>query len=233
MENVKKDARFIVTKDFPTHALTSWGKPYTGSEECVIPMGAVMIAPHDQIEGALGFIVIPEDYKKMELKFIPSKTLTDKDYGGYYFSFEREDYGRYFIYLDESKNDSLKYATDEKIPAKNTLVLKDSKTLKMVKNPSPSDIEGAVKSFILKNANESFMPGYIMITPASIVPTITVLSKENGFSVEYQEGSERHKSKRYFNADEIINVLKSFVDGTDEWKKNIDAQKERRRTASK
>ncbi|MBF0570397.1 MAG: hypothetical protein HQL12_00860 [Candidatus Omnitrophica bacterium] len=224
MENVKKGTRFIVVKDFSTHAMTSWGKPYTGSEDCIIPKGTVMVAEHDQIEGALGFGVVPEKYKELEPEFIPKKTLNDKDYGGYYFSFEKEDYGRYFIYLDENKNDPSQYAIGEKIPAKNTLVLKDSKTLKMVKNPNPNDIEKAVMSFIAKNTSENFVPGYIMITPASIVPNITVLSKENGFCVECQEGSERHKSKRNFNAEEIINILISFVNGTDEWKKSVEVK---------
>ena len=59
MINVKKGEKFIVIKDFPTVALTSLGKPYTGSEECVIPKGTIVISQNTSPNNAQGFSVIP------------------------------------------------------------------------------------------------------------------------------------------------------------------------------
>ena len=85
MKNVQRGQKFIIIQDFPTHALTSWGKPCTGSEACVIPKGTILIADGDQLPGTRGFGVIPEKYKEMESVFISQETLSDKDYSDYYY----------------------------------------------------------------------------------------------------------------------------------------------------
>ncbi len=218
MENVKEGARFIVIKDYPTHALTSWGKPYSGSEEGVILRGTVMIAFSDQIDGALGFGVVPERYKEMESQFISSKTLSDSDYSNYHFVFKNEDYGRYFIYEDSSKNDPSKYTIGDSVLVKNILDVKNDEIFKSIKNPTQEDIENAVRLF---NNAQRYVPGYIILTKANIVNNITVYSKEEGFYLESQEEVERYKSTRFFNANEIIKILISYADGTSEWKETV------------
>lgn len=221
MEYVTKGTKFRVIKDIPICAITSWGKPYTGSEETVIPKNTVMIAPYDQIVGTLAFGVIPEKYKEMEIQFISKKILANKDYAGYHFNFENEDYGRYFIYLDENKNDPSKYVAGEKIPARYTLVFKDSKSLKMIKNPTPDDIEKMVMLFISKNGSEILKSGYIILSKPIATNNITIISGKEGFNIEYQEGRERHKFQKNFKADEINKVLISYLDETNDWKKSI------------
>ena len=62
MNIMKKGTKLVVIKDFSTSALTSWGKPCTGSEECVIPKGTVMVVQRDQLPSNEGFSVIPERY---------------------------------------------------------------------------------------------------------------------------------------------------------------------------
>lgn len=107
MELVKKGQKFITIKEFPSSVLTTWFKPYTGSEDCIIPKGTIFIAEYDQRSGYPGFGVLPEKYKEMEPFFIPPQILENKDYSNYYFVFNKKDYGKYFVYLDEYKNEKI------------------------------------------------------------------------------------------------------------------------------
>ena len=85
--------RFITLKEIKTTGLTSWASPCTGSFDCIIPEGTVLLAEDDQVKGAEGFGCVPEKYKEFEKVFVPAKDRYQLKYGGYYFSFLNEDIG--------------------------------------------------------------------------------------------------------------------------------------------
>ena len=219
MESVKNGTKFIVIQDYPTHALTSWGKPCTGSEECIIPKETIMVAQSDQIKGALGFGVVPERYKELEKELIPEQTLNDKDYGGYYFVFESEDYGRFFIYLDESKNVPSEYAKGEKVPTLYSLNIAGQKRLK---NPSPEDIQREIGLLGIENKSENFIAKWLMLYKGSESQIMVHLREDGLFLLDYQEGPRQYRSQKYFNLEEIRMILISYRNGTPEWKEKLE-----------
>ncbi len=93
IESVCDGDRFIVKEDTKTTGLTSWGAPYTGSFECVIPAGTVLVARYDQVHGATGFGCVPEKYEELEKLLVPAKDRYELKYGGYYFVFLNQDIG--------------------------------------------------------------------------------------------------------------------------------------------
>jgi len=101
MKLVKKGQKFVIIQDFSTSVSTTWAKPCTGSEDCIIPKGTIVVAISDQLEGYPGFGVRPEKYKEIESLVVPRTTLDDKYYTSYYFVFNKSDFGKYFVYLDD------------------------------------------------------------------------------------------------------------------------------------
>jgi len=85
--------RFIAMTDIKTTGLTTWAAPYSGSFECIIPEGTVILAQYDQVKGARGFACIPEKYKELEMKIVPANDRYESKYGGYHFVFLNEDIG--------------------------------------------------------------------------------------------------------------------------------------------
>jgi hypothetical protein len=86
--------RFITLQDIKTTGATAWAAPCTGSFECVIPEGTILVAKYDQVKGAMGFSCAPENYKEFERKFVPASDRNELKYGGYYFSFLNADIGQ-------------------------------------------------------------------------------------------------------------------------------------------
>lgn len=93
IESVCDGDRFITKQDIKTNGLTSWGAPCTGSFECVIPAGTVLVARYDQVPVATGFGCVPEKYDEMEKLLVPAKDRFEVKYGGYYFVFLNQDIG--------------------------------------------------------------------------------------------------------------------------------------------
>ncbi len=93
INRVLRGDRFITLNDIKVSGLTSWAAPCTGSFECIIPKGTILISTHDQVKGARGFGCIPEKYKKLEKILVPAKDRYELKYGGYYFVFLNEDIG--------------------------------------------------------------------------------------------------------------------------------------------
>lgn len=90
---VMEGDRFITTQDVNIAGLTVWAAPYTGSFECTISAGTILVARHDQVEGATGFVCVPEKYKELERELVPESDRLTEKYGGYYFVFYNEDIG--------------------------------------------------------------------------------------------------------------------------------------------
>ncbi len=85
--------RFITLQDIKTTGATAWAAPCTGSFECVIPEGTILVAKYDQVKGATGFSCVPENYKEFERIFVPASDRYELKYGGYYFSFLNAEIG--------------------------------------------------------------------------------------------------------------------------------------------
>ena len=93
IKSVLDGDRFITTQDIEASGLTTWGAPYTGSFNCVIPAGTILVARYDQVEGAKGFGCIPADYQKLEKILVPEEDRQAKKYSGYYFVTSNADIG--------------------------------------------------------------------------------------------------------------------------------------------
>lgn len=93
IKSVYDGDRFITKQEIKTNGLTSWGAPCTGSFECVIPAGTILVARYDQVPGATGFGCVPEKYEEMEKLLVPAKDRFELKYGGYYFVFLNQDIG--------------------------------------------------------------------------------------------------------------------------------------------
>jgi hypothetical protein len=91
---VKKGDKFLVGENIKTTGISHWFKPYTGDFPCVIPMGTILIADDNQLEGAKGFYLIPEDYKGMEEKLVPKEIRSQEKYSNYSFVFMNTDIGK-------------------------------------------------------------------------------------------------------------------------------------------
>jgi hypothetical protein len=52
--------RFVALKDIKTTGGTTWAAAYSGSFDCIIPEGTVLLAKYDQVKGARGFACVPE-----------------------------------------------------------------------------------------------------------------------------------------------------------------------------
>lgn len=92
-DRVKKGDKFITQKTIETDGLTSWAAPYTGSFRCTLPKETIVVAIHDQVEGAKGFGVVPEKYDELESQLVPESDRTHKKYSGYSFVFLSENIG--------------------------------------------------------------------------------------------------------------------------------------------
>ena len=104
-QNVKPDVgplvhqgdRFSVAKDINVGGLTIWGMPYTGSFECKLTAGTILVAKRDATPWKDGFSVVPENYKELEKQLVPEADRSAKKYGGYYFVFLKSDIGKILI----------------------------------------------------------------------------------------------------------------------------------------
>jgi hypothetical protein len=88
---VKKGDRFVTIRDINTHALVTWGAG-TGSYECKLPKGTIIIADYDQGEVAKGFVALPENYGEIDKQTIP-ESRRKQQYSGYYLVFLQKDIG--------------------------------------------------------------------------------------------------------------------------------------------
>ena len=225
MENVKKGARFKVIKDFPTHVMTSWGKPYSGSEDCILPEDTIMIAPRDQVKGARGFGVVPERYEEMEKKLIPGKILADKDYGGYHFVFLNEDYGKHYVYLKEDV--TIPTNTNYEKIGRELYTLFIGRREKIIDNPSPEDIREGVTFLNVKNVSNPFYPRLIWMKKDRWNFIRFITNEKGFFNCDYGESkrpplTENFVCKEDYDIEDVIEILISYLDGTDKWKKNIE-----------
>ncbi|MEK6742004.1 MAG: hypothetical protein AABZ15_00175 [Nitrospirota bacterium] len=97
IESVLNGDRFITTQNIKTTGLTAWAAPCTGSFECIIPEGIILVALYDQakdqVKEGSRFHCKPEKYKEFERKFVPASDRYELKYGGYYFILPNEDIG--------------------------------------------------------------------------------------------------------------------------------------------
>jgi hypothetical protein len=88
--------RFVVLQDHPDHGLTSWFAPVTGSFDCTLPAGLVLVCVGGQVEGAAGFPCKPEEYDTMERVLVPRRDREDPKYGGYWLVLLEAEIGTWF-----------------------------------------------------------------------------------------------------------------------------------------
>lgn|SRR5574341_341044 len=93
LNKVLNGDRFITLQDIKTIGGTSWAAPCTGSFECIIPKGTILVAKRDQSNRAASFYCAPEKYKEFERIFVPASDRYELKYGGYFFSFQNDDIG--------------------------------------------------------------------------------------------------------------------------------------------
>src|SRR3569832_752671 len=93
IEPVLYGDRFSTLRDLKVTGLILWAAPCTGSFECILPEGSILIAQDDQAKGVTGFSCVPEKYKELEELLVPGSDRRELKYSGYCFSFFSEDIG--------------------------------------------------------------------------------------------------------------------------------------------
>jgi len=82
-ETIRDGEVFVAREAVETTGLTHWRAPFTGGFECTIPAGTVLIASHDQVEGAPGVGFRPSAYEEMERLLVPDADRTAEKYDSY------------------------------------------------------------------------------------------------------------------------------------------------------
>lgn len=90
---VRSRDRFRALCDIETSVLISWKAPFSSGWPSIIPAGTVLVATHDQWEGAPGFGCVPEDYEGLLPVVVPDEDRRHEKFGGYHFVLLSEDIG--------------------------------------------------------------------------------------------------------------------------------------------
>jgi hypothetical protein len=90
---VRKSDRFRALSDIETNVLIQWRAPLTSGAPCVIPVGTVLVADHDQRQGYPGFGCVPEEYALLLPSVVPEEDRKNEKFAGYYFVLLSEDIG--------------------------------------------------------------------------------------------------------------------------------------------
>jgi hypothetical protein len=93
---VAKGERFRVLEDHVIGGLSQWRAPFTGSFECTLPEGLVLVCPGGQKSGAVGFGCVPEDYEAGERLLVPKDDREHPKFDGYYFVLLEAEIGTWF-----------------------------------------------------------------------------------------------------------------------------------------
>lgn len=101
----KKGDKFIVVTDLPLVGLSSWDSAYTGSFNCILPRGTILVTLDDQLESAPGFAVQPEQYTNIETLVVPHEDRSHPKYSGYYFVLRSDDIGKSIENLEENSRE--------------------------------------------------------------------------------------------------------------------------------
>lgn len=80
---IRKGDVFVAREAVEATGLTHWRAPFTGGFECTIPAGTVLVADHDQVEGAQGIGLRPSAYEEMERLLVPERDCAAEKYDGY------------------------------------------------------------------------------------------------------------------------------------------------------
>ena len=88
---IKAGDKFRVMTPTRASGVSKWARGYTGDFECLIPEGTLLVAEADQAEGRSVFLLVPEDYAKMEEILVPQSISRAARYEGYYFVFGNQD----------------------------------------------------------------------------------------------------------------------------------------------
>jgi hypothetical protein len=91
---VRKGDAIRCRQDIRTHGLTHWRAPFTGSFECTIPAGTVLMVDVDPAPGATGFYCLPKDYEAFEKEHVPEEDRKTGKYAGYSFVLALADLGK-------------------------------------------------------------------------------------------------------------------------------------------
>jgi hypothetical protein len=83
MACVREGDVFVAREAVEAIGLTHWRSAFTGGFECVIPVGTILVADHDHVEGAQGVGVRPQAYDEMECMLVPEEDRTADGYDGY------------------------------------------------------------------------------------------------------------------------------------------------------
>ena len=83
--------------DLPTHYMTAWAAPFTGSGEGLLKKGDKVVVDHDPMDPKpIGVYAKAVDYDFLEQRMVPASDRTAPRYGGFYFSFKTVDLNRKF-----------------------------------------------------------------------------------------------------------------------------------------
>jgi hypothetical protein len=93
---VIKGERFRVLEDHAIAGLSQWRAPFTGSFECFLPEGLLLVCRNEQKPGAVGFSCVPEDYESGERLLVPKEDREHPQYDGYYFVLMEAEIGTWF-----------------------------------------------------------------------------------------------------------------------------------------
>lgn len=83
--HVEQGQRYRARVDVPVTCMTSWGAPFTGGYERILPRGETIVIVNDPPPGATAVYADPENYRKLHARMVPVKDrLQFWIYRGYY-----------------------------------------------------------------------------------------------------------------------------------------------------
>jgi hypothetical protein len=81
--HVREGDVFIARQAVAAIGLTHWRASFTGGFECLIPVGTILVAAHDQVDGAEGVGFRPRSYDEMGRLLVPEDDRGADNYDGY------------------------------------------------------------------------------------------------------------------------------------------------------
>jgi hypothetical protein len=83
MSRFTKGTRFRSRRDLTVNGIISFGAPFSGGFEAVLPANEVLVLDNDPPPNARGMWLVPERYDHFEAMFVPSRDRSHDGYGGY------------------------------------------------------------------------------------------------------------------------------------------------------
>jgi hypothetical protein len=95
--SLRKGSRFRVIEEVRKKALVYFAAPFTGGFECILPVGALLMAARDIAAGDSEVFLVPEDKELYETKYLPEQQRADPKYMGFAFLFKISDIGKIIV----------------------------------------------------------------------------------------------------------------------------------------